>query len=128
LSSIAMQFAYWSAKKDEILRTRLGLGITLLLGTIFLVLQVKGWGQLVEIDIFLGGSSSNPAGSFVYIISGAHALHIVAGLIFLMITLFKSLRYQVHSQNLLTISMCNTFWHFLGGLWLFLFFVLLQWR
>lgn len=122
LSSVTMHWSYLAAKKNELGQVKTGLGLTLALGIVFLVLQVKGWGQLVDAGIFLAGTQSNPAGSFIYVISGAHALHIVAGLVFVMITLIRAMQLKVHSKSTNTISMCMTFWHFLDLLWVYLFF------
>jgi cytochrome c oxidase subunit III len=71
---------------------------------------------------FTGG---NPSASFVYVLSGMHGLHIVGGVVFLLITLVATFRFQVHSKNLNLIEMCTTFWHFLDALWLYLFLFLL---
>jgi cytochrome c oxidase subunit 3 len=128
LSSLTMQYAYRAAKKDEIGQVKTGLVLTFFLGLVFLVMQVKAWGQLVDIGVFLGGSQSNPAGSFIYIISGAHWLHIVAGLVFVFFTLIHAFRYKVHAKSLLRISLCNTFWHFLDLLWVYLFLFLVWYR
>lgn len=122
LSSISMQFAYLSAKKDLMLRLRVGLLLTLGIGLIFLVLQWQAWLQLVDMNIYFVG---NPSGSFVYVLSGLHGAHIVAGLVFLLIVFYLSIRGQVHASKTLWIEICTTFWHFLGGLWLYLFFFLI---
>ncbi|MEQ9164824.1 MAG: cytochrome c oxidase subunit 3, partial [Fulvivirga sp.] len=67
----------------------------------------------------------NPSGSFLYILSGLHGLHLVSGIIFLIIVLISTFKYRVHSKNLAQIQMCTTYWHFLGGLWIYLFVFLL---
>ena len=125
LSSITMQWAYWSAKKDNLSMVKIMVTITSLLGLVFLVLQVEGWKALVAEQVYLVG---NPSGSFLYIISGLHGLHLLSAVIFLLIVLVSTYRYKVHSQNLSQIEMCTTYWHFLGGLWLYLFVFLLLYR
>lgn len=121
LSSITIQLAFWYAKSNKTSLLITTMGITILLGFVFLYLQIKGWGQLVDEKIFLGGRYSNPAGSFVYVISGFHAFHIITGLIYLLIVLYSSIRGKVNSSNLLEIEMCTTYWHFLDLLWIYLF-------
>ncbi|MBK7651350.1 MAG: cytochrome c oxidase subunit 3 [Flammeovirgaceae bacterium] len=125
LSSITMQWAYWSAKKDNLSMVKIMVTITSLLGLVFLVLQFEGWKALVAEQVYLVG---NPSGSFLYIISGLHGLHLVSAVIYLLIVLVSTYRYKVHSQNLSQIEMCTTYWHFLGGLWLYLFVFLLLYR
>jgi cytochrome c oxidase subunit III len=121
LSSVSMHLAYKSAKKDDLGRIKIFLSLTMLLGLLFLAGQYYSWVQLVSQDVFFAG---NPAGSFIYVFTGLHAIHLISGLIFLLIMLFGSFRYKVHSKNIVSMEMCTTYWHFLGGLWIYLFIFL----
>lgn len=124
LSSISLHWAYLSAKKDNLMQLRIGMLITSFLGIVFLVGQWYSFVALVDMDVYLVG---NPSGSFLYIFTGLHGLHLVSGVIFLIIVLISSFRYKVHSQSMVSMEMCVTYWHFLGGLWLYLFtFMLLN--
>ncbi|MBH8568854.1 cytochrome c oxidase subunit 3 [Microvirga sp. STS02] len=125
LSSASMQWAYFSARKDEISRIKTGLIITLVLGLAFLVGQYHSFGDLVAGNTYFGGADANPSGSFVYVLMGVHAFHLVTGLIFLAVVLKRTLNYQVHSRALLSIGNATLYWHFLGGLWLYLYLFLL---
>lgn len=122
LSSIALHVAYYAAKKDNFLGLRIGMVLTVFLGIAFLVGQWYSWVALVDREVFFVG---NPAGSFLYVFTGLHALHLVSGVIFLIIVLISTFRYKVHSQAMNTLEMATTYWHFLGGLWLYLFLFLL---
>ena len=122
LSSATMHWAYLSVKKDNVESAKLAIGVTTILGLSFLVGQYMAWQQLVKNSIYLVG---NPSGSFVYIISGLHGLHIIGGLVFLIIVFVSIFQAKIHSKNTLRIEMCATYWHFLGGLWLYLFVFLL---
>ncbi len=122
ISSISMHFSYLAARRDNLLNIRLGLVITGLLAIGFVVGQYFAWDKLVEQDVYFVG---NPAGSFIYVFTGLHVLHLAGGLIFLFVVLFKAYTYKVHSRNLLSIEMCTTYWHFLGGLWLYLYIFLI---
>ena len=125
LSSASMQWSLTAARKDEIGRMKTGLGITLALGLAFLVGQYVSFGDLVAGNTFFGGADANPSGSFVYVLMGVHAFHLVTGLVFLAVVLKRALSYQVHSRSLLSISNATLYWHFLGGLWLYLYLFLL---
>ena len=120
LSSLTMQWAYFATKRDNLKQAQLGLGLTLGLGFVFLWSQMKAWSQLVAAHVFFGGATANPAGSFVYVLSGFHGFHIVCALIFVFSVLLMALRYRVHSKAMLWMELCTIFWHFLGGLWLYL--------
>ncbi len=122
LSSFTMHWAYLSAKKDNLETVKLAMGITTGLGIAFLIGQFFSWQALVEQNVYFVG---NPAGSFVYVFSGLHGFHLVGGVGFLLIVLFQTYRYKVHGKSLDQIEMCATYWHFLDGLWLYLFLFLL---
>ena len=122
LSSVFMQWAYIAAKKDKLEQVKLALGITTILGILFLFGQLKAWEQMVDANVYFTG---NPAGSFLYIFTGIHALHLISGVIYLIYMLISSLRNKVHSETMLNMEMSSTWWHFLGGLWIYLFIFLL---
>lgn len=125
LSSVTMIWAHYSAKKDNLETTKIALSITTVLGLAFLVGQWLAWQKMVEMNYYFAGSGSNSSSSFIYVITGFHGLHIVSGVVFLLIVLYATFKYKVHSKNMLKMEMCSTYWHFLGGLWLYLFVFLL---
>lgn len=122
VSSITMHWAYIAAKRNELERVKLAISITFLLGITFLTGQVMVWGALVETNHYWVG---NPSETFIYVLTGLHMLHLVSGIIFLLIVLIATFKYKVHSKNLTQIQMCTTYWHFLDGLWIYLFVFLL---
>ena len=124
LSSVTMQWAYFAAKNNNLKMVKLMVILTMVLGIAFLYGQVSAWGNLVQNNIYFGGTESNPAGSFLYVLTGVHGFHLITGLVFLLMVLIASLKYRVHSKNMLRIQLCTTYWHFLGGLWLYLYFFL----
>lgn len=122
LSSISMHFSYWAAKKDQFLLLRSAISITFVLGIVFLLMQWFGWKELVKNNVFLVG---NPSGSFFYVLSGLHGLHIVSALIVLIFALVSAFKFNIHAKKLNQMEMCVTYWHFLDLLWLYLFVFLL---
>jgi len=125
VSSITMQGAFLAAKRDNAKSVRGLLLVTAILGLFFLVGQFFGWKQLVANSIYLVG---NPSGSFLYILTGLHGLHIISAIIFLFIMLRASAKGKMNSVAMTKMEMCTTYWHFLGGLWLYLFIFLLLYR
>ena len=121
-SSLSMQLAYVYAKRNELALLKVMLLVTFLLGMLFLWGQIEGWNQLVASEVYLVG---NPSGSFVYVLSGSHAVHLVGGLIFLIVLLKQAFSYKVHSEKTQQIEMCTTYWHFVGILWAYLYFFFL---
>ena len=122
ISSICLQYAYSAAKKDNLVGLRAGLSLAVLFGIAFLVGQWYSWVALVDENVFFVG---NPSGSFLYVFTGLHAVHLISGVIFLIIVLISTYRYKVHSKSMDTLEMATTFWHFLAALWLYLFMFLL---
>ena len=97
LSSLTLHWSYLSAKKDELSAVKTGMIITTILGVAFLVSQWYSWVALVDRDVYFVG---NPAGSFLYVFTGLHAIHLISGVIFLIIVLISSFNYKVHSKNI----------------------------
>ncbi len=122
ISSITMQWAYFAAQKDNLQQIKVAVLLTSILSIVFLVGQYYSWAQLVSQDVYFVG---NPAGSFVYVFTGLHAFHLISGIVFLFIVLYSAMKYKIHSKAMVQIEMCTTYWHFLGGLWLYLYLFLL---
>ena len=98
---------------------------TLILGLLFSYFQIMGWGQLVNDGIFLTGEKSHPAGSFLYVITLAHLIHVLGGLISLLVTTIKSAQVKYTKENYLGIELTSIYWHFLDILSVYLFVFLL---
>ncbi|PSL29313.1 cytochrome c oxidase subunit 3 [Dyadobacter jiangsuensis] len=122
MSSVAMQWAYFSAKKDQFQQLKIAISITFVLGLIFLYMQFQGWKELVAMNVYFVG---NPSGSFFYVFTGLHGFHIITGLIVLVFALVSAFKLNMHSKNLRRIQISATYWHFLDILWLYLFVFLL---
>jgi cytochrome c oxidase subunit III len=125
LSSVTMQWSYMAAKRDNHSTVRLMITLTFVLGVVFLIGQFYGWKEMVFDKVYLVG---NPSGSFVYVLTGLHGLHIVSALVFLLVVMRSAFKLKISSKNLLQIELCTTYWHFLGVLWLYLFVFLLLTR
>lgn len=120
-SSFTMLFAYQSARKNNFSGVKMGMLLTLFLGITFIVCQFMAYNALVKQGIFIGGPTSNPAGSFLYVISGAHLAHLAGGIIMLIIVCIKAFKQLYHSKKLLGLQLCSIYWHFLDLLWVYLF-------
>ena len=123
LSSIAMHWTYLKAKDNSLKEVKIGITATAAIAVVFFYMQYLSWVELVAQDVFLVG---NPSGSFVYIFSGLHLAHLIGGLVFLLVVFLDTMNYKVHSKSMLAIEMCTTYWHFLGGLWIYLYLFLVM--
>ena len=95
---------------------------SLLLGIVFSFSQFKGWESLVQQGLYMTGEGSNVASSFLYVITLSHLAHLSGGLIALLVTTINSKRGKYSADNLLGIELISIYWHYLAGLWLYLFF------
>ncbi len=107
-------------------QARLWIGITTLLGVAFLAGQIGIWRTLVAQGIYL---SSNSHSSFFYLMTGAHAVHLAGGVVTLLVLAGMSWR-QVYATRGLRIlaDVTAIYWHFMDGLWIYLFVLLFFWR
>jgi cytochrome c oxidase subunit 3 len=123
LSSITLLVAIRAARRDNLDLLKIMISVTVVLGLAFLAGQLLAFQELVALnEYFTGGNVSH---SFIYVLTGAHGVHVVSGVIFLIVVFTSTLRYKVHSKRMDQLEMCATYWHFLGILWLYLFVFLL---
>jgi cytochrome c oxidase subunit 3 len=96
------------------------LNLSLFLGLLFLAGQVAAWRQLVDAGILV---PTSPHSSFLFILTGLHGLHLIGGLAF-MLSAKLGLGGGETSTAADRLGLCATYWHFMGGLWVYLFAVL----
>jgi len=94
--------------------------VTTLLGIAFLIGQVQAWRQLAAAGVFL---ASNPASSFFYLLTGAHGLHLLAGVVALVYVALRAWRLSRITQSTAA-ELASIYWHFMDGLWVFLLLLL----
>ena len=126
LSSVTLHLSYMFFKKEMELLYKSLLVASLLLGLSFLVLQYQGWVQLSGIGVAIDG---NPAGSFIYVFTGFHGLHILGGLAAIFVAIFHAfaLKFKPTPKRKLRFELTLTIWHFLDFLWLYIItFIVLQ--
>lgn len=111
-------------------RARLSLGddrgfrklwlVTTLMGFLFVAGQLVAWRQLAAQGVYI---ASNQASSFFYVFTGAHGVHLLGGVAAL---LFVLLRNSEKSQIAVSLAaeLTSYYWHFMDGLWIFLFALL----
>lgn len=119
LSSVTLHLSYINFKKQNTTLYRSLLLATFVLGLVFVVLQYQGWLDLEAMGVELTG---NPAGSFIYVISGVHAAHVLGGITALIIALIHAymLPHKVTPARKLRFDLTITYWHFVDFLWIYL--------
>lgn len=151
LSSVSMQWSVNSIKKNNRKNLKLALTLTTVLGIGFVVFQYLAWTQLTAKGIYFVGQvkdikgayqyipaaresaseiagMGNVAGSFLYVITGLHVVHLIGGMIALFVVLSRAFIGKYSAENYNGVRICAIYWHFLDGLWVYLFFFLLYIR
>ena len=123
LSSVTLFLASRSARRLQFDKQRLYLIATLALGILFLLIQVYAWSVLIKMGIYF--VNPNASQSFIYVFTGMHLLHIIAGLLLLANTLIASYRNIPQVKNLFKMEMSSIFWHFIDIIWIYLYVFLL---
>ena len=121
-SSVTIEWARRRVQVDRMGPTKFWMGATAGLGLVFLIGQVVAWKQLVSVGVYLPTTLHS---SFLYILTGAHALHILGGLTALGYVLIQTLQNRYTASNHEPIALCATYWHFMDGLWVYLFLLLI---
>lgn len=126
-SSGAMVWAKRAYKADNTRNYQRALIATIVLSIVFLVAQYIGWRQLFNQAVFINSDNS---ASYLYVISGLHFAHVIAGLPFLCIFLWQAYRrmkepvsvlvYFSDPEKRLKLRLLTIYWHFLDALWIYL--------
>ncbi len=124
-SSITIMLSRKAFRQRDMKGYRRWLTVTLALGVAFVVMQYIGFTQLWESGVTL---TRNVSFSFLYIIVGLHALHVVAGIIALIIILLKAFSLKIKNYNPVQIEIMGTYWHFVDFLWIYLLLFLVMIR
>jgi cytochrome c oxidase subunit 3 len=126
LSSLTLELSRRSLRRQLVGPFRRWLAFSALLGMIFLSGQLAIWRALVSQGIYLG---SNPHSSFYYLLTGAHGVHLMGGMValgYLMVRAWRPDRKIVATQTALDVT--ALYWHFMDGLWVYLLLLLFVWR
>lgn len=126
---IASSVTIWMAQKKfrgrNMAAYRKLLTVTFILGLVFVMLQVLGFTSLAKAGLTL---QKNVSVSFLYVIIGLHAAHVIGGVIALMVMFLKAFRSKVKSYSAVPIEVMATYWHFVDVLWIYLLVFLLAVR
>lgn len=120
-SSVTFILALKAIKKSNNKSTTLLLWATLSLGLLFVFLQFKGFGQVIENGYFFTGSESNVTTSFLYIVVLVHLAHLLGGFISLIIVIYNHYKQKYNAVQTLGIELSAMYWHFMDFIWVYLF-------
>ena len=124
LSSVTLEVArhrvaaYMGSLKTSLKNPALWLYVTLFLGLLFVIGQYFAWTQLKAQGLYL---ATNPSSSFFYLLTFVHAVHVIGGLSGLGYVIYKVNHATLRRSTLVATA---RYWHFMGGLWVYLLLLL----
>ena len=124
LSSLTLLLAKKHLKLNMASKASFYLVATIILGIGFIVSQLIGFQQIIDLGFNFTGPTSNITMSYIYIIAAVHILHVIVGLICLMVVIYNHFKQKYNTENLLGFELAANFWHFVDILWLYLFLFL----
>jgi cytochrome c oxidase subunit 3 len=129
ISSLTFEAARRSLKQGSDSRYNFWLLLTLGFGFGFIASQLFAWRNLVAQRIYL---ATNNHSSFFYLLTGVHALHLLGGILALGYLLLRTRKRQrdenAEMKRQTSAAVVSVYWHFMDGLWVFLFLLLLFWK
>ena len=117
-SSFVMHYAVSSIKKGNKNGLTIGLGITALMGAIFLT------GQAYEYVNNGFGPWDGLFGSVFYTLTGFHGAHVTFGLLFMLVVFIRAMRGHFSRTHHFAVTAIEMYWHFVDVVWVLLFLVL----
>jgi cytochrome c oxidase subunit 3 len=121
LSSFTCQFAVWSIRKGDRKGFIRNIGVTFVLGIIFLVMQAFDYGILFGEGMTLG---SGPFGTTYYTLTGFHGAHVFGGVLMLGVILYRGMSGQFSAKHHDAVEAVSLYWHFVDVVWILLFSIL----
>ncbi|HET7207509.1 MAG TPA: cytochrome c oxidase subunit 3 [Terriglobales bacterium] len=94
------------------------LGLTIALGGLFLFGQWMAWRELSYRGFYL---ATSPSSSFVYLLTGMHALHLAGGIIALLYAGTITILHKPVESRRVVIDITAWYWHFMALLWIYIF-------
>ena len=120
MSSLTMVLTLAAIERGQIGLFRFWVGMTALIGTVFLGFQVYEFAHFYHEGLTLQGSLF---GSTFYTLTGMHGIHVSIGVIWLVSLLVYSFRGGVSAERALDVEIAGLYWHFVDVVWIAIFTV-----
>jgi len=93
------------------------LAMTVVLGLLFLTGQWMAWRQLAALGYYV---STSPSSSFIYLLTGTHAIHLMGGVLALLVAGAASLLQRPVATRGIVVDVTGWYWHFMALLWVYI--------
>ena len=115
ISSFTCQLGVWAIRRDDRTGFIRAIGVTLVLGIVFLI------GQVYDYSTLGFGISDTPFGTTFYTLTGFHGAHVFGGAVMLSVVLYRGLAGQFSSRHHDAVEAASLYWHFVDVVWIALF-------
>ncbi len=120
MSSLAMVLALAAVSRGDKLRARVWLGMTALLGLVFLGFQFYEFSSFVREGLTI---KTNLFGSTFFTLTGTHGAHVAVGVLWLLTLLVRSLQGKLGPEKAINVEIAGLYWHFVDVVWIVIFTV-----
>jgi cytochrome c oxidase subunit III len=114
-SSFTCQMGVWAIRRDDRTGFIRAIGLTLVLGILFLI------GQMYDYSTLGFGISDTPFGTTFYTLTGFHGAHVFGGAVMLSVVLYRGLAGQFSAKHHDAVEATSLYWHFVDVVWIALF-------
>ena len=114
LSGVTMHLALRAIRAGRLSGLLKWLGVTPILGAIFLGVQGYEWVRLVQFGLTM---SSGIYGATFYTLIGCHGLHVLGAVIWLVVVLMQARRGRFTVRSHTGVEICGMYWTFVVALW-----------
>lgn len=112
ISSGTMQLAVKAIDRDDRRMFLRWLAVTFVLGTLFILSQVRDWGRLGF------AVSSHAYGSAFYLMTGFHGLHVIGGLLAMVVMAGRATSPRFGVEDRPSVEVLSYYWHFVDVVWI----------
>ena len=118
-SGVTLTWAHHALKEMKRFQLIIGLGLTVLLGVIFMYFQALEYGHAFnDLNLNMG---SGIYGSTFFMLTGFHGFHVTIGTIMLLVILARCIYGHFNPKNHFAFEAVAWYWHFVDVVWLGLF-------
>ena len=123
LSGTTVTWAHHAIQTNDRKGARLALILTVILGTVFSLIQAYEYNHIIHENLFFSEEAANAGlyGSSFFMATGFHGFHVLIGTIFLVVCLIRLMKGDFTPKQHFGFEAAAWYWHFVDVVWLFLF-------
>lgn len=121
-SSVTLELSRRSLAAGSVDRFARMLYGTVALGVAFVAGQLIAWRELASRGVYL---ATNPSSSFFYLLTAAHGVHLLGGIVALFYIVVRAGRIALEPARRTAVDVAAIYWHFMDGLWIYILLLLM---